>query len=196
MLTCQLSSLSISSSVSLLSFERQENATENKENMEEKIGKKISLYENDLYESIEVKEKTIHIMVFRLTHEWYGIEITKIKEVSKVDKITFLPSSPNYITGITNLRGNILSVTDLKRIFDLPPEEITNRSRLLNIILGVLETSLLVDEVTDTIEVPTTKIDPPFATISPEKAKYLEGECMIDGKLIGILSVEKILEKH
>ena len=164
--------------------------------MKEKIGKKISLYENDLYDDIEVKEKTIHIMIFRLAHEWYGIEITKIKGVSKVDKITFLPSSPNYIVGIANLRGNILSVTDLKMIFDLPTEEITNRSRLLDIISGVMETSLLVDEVTDTIEVPISKIDPPFTTISHEKAKYLEGECMIEGRLIGILSVEKILEKH
>ncbi|MFQ6079702.1 MAG: chemotaxis protein CheW, partial [Thermodesulfobacteriota bacterium] len=65
----------------------------------------IVLYEEDLYEKKELKEETLQLVVFRLAREWYGVEITKVKEVIKIEKITYLPSSPKYISGIVNLRG-------------------------------------------------------------------------------------------
>jgi chemotaxis signal transduction protein len=68
----------------------------------------------DLYERAAPKEKNLQLIVFRLTREWYGVEITKVKEVIKVGKITYLPSCPEHIAGIVNLRGYILSVTDLR----------------------------------------------------------------------------------
>lgn len=157
---------------------------------------KITLYEEDLYEKKEVKEETVQLVVFRLSSEWYGVEISKIKKVIKVNKITYLPSSPEYIAGIVNLRGNILSVTDLKRVFGLLQEERTEKSRLVVIESGILETGLLVDEVMEAVEVPVSKIDPTLTTISPERAEYIEGECRIDDKLMGILKVEKILERQ
>lgn len=156
---------------------------------------KLALYEEDLYDAKEDKEETAQFVVFRLCGEWYGIEITKVMEVMEVEKITYLPSSPEYITGIVNLRGNILSVTDLKKIFALPEEEMTGKTRLVVIESGVLETGLLADEVVETMEVAISKIDPTLATIAPERAEYIEGECRIGDKLIGILKVEKVLER-
>lgn len=155
----------------------------------------ITLYEEDLYEKEDAKEETVQLVVLRLCNEWYGVEITRVKEVIKVDNLTYLPSSPEYIAGIVNLRGNILSVTDLKRIFDLPYEEQTEKSRLVVIENGILETGLLSDEVLEALEVPAGRIDPTLTTIPPDRADYIEGECKMDDKLIGILKVEKILDK-
>lgn len=157
---------------------------------------RVTLYEEDLYEAQEVKEETIQLVVFRISGEWYGVEITKVKEVIKIEKITYLPSSPEYISGIVNLRGNILSVTDLKKIFGLPGEELTEKSRLVVVEAGILETGLLVDEVCGALEVPVSKIDPALTTITPERAEYIDGECKIDDKLVGILKVEKVLERR
>lgn len=159
----------------------------------EKKEPKITLYEEDLYDAPEVKEQTVKFVVFRLAGEWYGVEITKVKEVVKVNSITYLPSSPEHISGIINLRGNILSVTDLKKIFGLPPEELTEKSRLVVIESGILETGLLVDEVAEAMEAPASKIDPALLTIPLEKVEYIEGECKLDDKLIGMLKVEKVL---
>jgi purine-binding chemotaxis protein CheW len=156
----------------------------------------IAHYHEDLYEREVLKEETLQLIVFRLSREWYGVEIARVKEVIKVDKITYLPSSPEYIAGIINLRGNILSVTDLKTIFSLPHEESTEKSRIIAVESGVLETGLLVDEVTGSIEVPVSKIEPSLLTLPAEGAKYIEGQCKVDDKLIALISVERILERE
>jgi purine-binding chemotaxis protein CheW len=158
---------------------------------------KIALYEEDLYGEEELREETLQLVVFRLAQEWYGVEIIKVKEVIKVktEKITYLPSSPEYIAGIINLRGNILSVTDLKRILGLPQENLTEKTRIVAIESGILETGLLVDEVAASLEVPVSKIELTLSTIAPEVAEYIEGQCKVDDKLIALLNVEKILER-
>jgi purine-binding chemotaxis protein CheW len=156
----------------------------------------IGHYHEDLYEREELKEEALQLIVFRLAREWYGIEIARVKEVIKVGKITYLPSSPEYVAGIISLRGNILSVTDLKTIFSLPHEEPTEKSRIIAVESGILETGLLVDEVTESIEVPVSKIEPSLLTLPAEGAKYIEGQYKVDNKLIALISVEKILEKE
>ena len=158
--------------------------------------KKITLYEDDLYNKKEAAVETVQLVVFRLSSEWYGVEITKAREVIEAGRITYLPSSPAYIAGIISLRGNILSVTDLKKLFGLPPEELTELSRIVVVESGTLETGLLVDEVAEVAVIPKNRIDPALATLSHEKAEYLEGECRFDNKLMGVLRVENILKKR
>lgn len=153
-------------------------------------------YKEDLYEREELKEETLQLVVFRLSREWYGVEITKVKEVIKAGKITYLPSSPEHIAGIINLRGYILSVTDLKTIFSLTHEEPTAKTRIIAIESGILETGFLVDEVVESIEVPISKIELALLTIPAEGAKYIEGQCKVDDKLIALVNVEKVLEKR
>lgn len=155
---------------------------------------KITLYEADLYEREEPKEKTIQFIVFRVCAEWYGVEITKVKEVVVVDRITSLPSSPEYITGIVSLRGNIVSVTDLKILFGLAQGECSGKFHLVMIASGFLETGLLANEVAEPIEVAAAKIDPALATIASDRVDFFEGEFKIGNKLVGILKVERLLE--
>jgi len=153
-------------------------------------------YREDLYERAEPKEETLHLIVFRLLREWYGVEITEVKEVIRVGKITYLPSSPESIAGIVNLRGNILSVTDLKTMFGLPHEDLTEKARIIAVESGICETGLLVDEVVESIQVPISKIEPPLLTIPAEGATYIKGQCNIRNKLIALVSLEKVLEKR
>lgn len=177
-----------------MSEKRKKEMHSQRTNNKEKTVQEIGLYEEDLYEREELKEETLQLVVFRLSQEWYGIEITKLREAMKIDKITYLPSSPTYIAGIVNLRGNILSVTDLKRIFGLPQEELNDKTRIVAIESGMLETGLLVDEIAEAIEVPISKIEPALATLAPEVAEYIEGHCKVDEKLVALLNADKILE--
>ena len=156
--------------------------------------KEVTLYEADIYEKVEPKEETRQFVIFRISSEWYGLEILKVRSITKIEKITYLPSAPSYIAGIVNSRGNILSVTDLKKIFGLPDEGLTNESRLVVIEQGNLETGLLVDEVACVADVAVTKIDPALTTLPLEKAGYIEGEFRIEERLVGILKVENILK--
>lgn len=163
---------------------------------EEKREQEIPLYAEDRYKPPGIKEETMQLVIFRISREWYGVEITKVKKVLKLESITYLPSAPEYIAGIVNFKGNILSVTDLKNIFGLHSGALTGKSRLVVIESGILETGLLTDEVAEAVEIPLKKIDPPLTTIPSERIEYLEGECKVDDKLVGILKVEKILKRN
>lgn len=154
----------------------------------------IARDEDDLYEREEPRRDTLQFIVFRLAREWYGVAITKVKEIIRIGKVTYLPSSPEHIAGIVSLRGNILSVTDLKVIFNLPYESLTEKTRIIAVESGMCETGLLVDEVVESIEVPVGKIEPPFFTLPAEGERYIEGQCWLGSKLVALLSVERILE--
>ena len=155
----------------------------------------MDLYEN-LFDRDVPREGTLQLVVFRLAREWYGVGITRVREVIKVGKITYLPSSPEHVVGIVNLRGYILSVTDLKTIFGLSHEDQTEKTRIIAVESGILETGLLVDEVVESIEVPVSKIELALLTLPAERAKYIEGQCEVDDKLIAVVNLEKILQKE
>lgn len=162
----------------------QKDSSQNKE--------EIEFYEEDIYEQKEKEEEKVLLVNFRLSNEWYGIEITKVKEVSMVGEITYLPSVPDYVLGIVNLRGNISAVVDLKKILGLEPEAIHERTRLIVTEVGKVQLTILVDEVFNVVEIPVSKIEPVLSTIEPEKAKYLKGECRLEDKLMVILDVDKL----
>lgn len=152
-------------------------------------------FQENLYEREAPKEETLQLVVFRLDREWYGVEITKVREVIRVGKMAYLPSCEEHIAGIVNLRGYILSVTDLKPVLGLSHREPTEKARIIAIESGVFETGFLVDEVVESIEVSVSKIEPVLLTLPAERAKYLKGQCKVNDKLIGIVNVERVSEK-
>ncbi|MBI2884623.1 MAG: chemotaxis protein CheW, partial [Candidatus Omnitrophica bacterium] len=82
-------------------------------------------------EILPVEEPTESLITLRLGTEWYGLPIAKARTVVRVGHVTPLPSVPPHVIGIVNLRGEVLSVTDLRRLFGLPPAPITVDSRLV-----------------------------------------------------------------
>ncbi|MFH1684621.1 MAG: chemotaxis protein CheW [Candidatus Margulisiibacteriota bacterium] len=151
--------------------------------------------EEDFYEENPPEEEKKQLIDFHLGKEWYGIEIIKVREVVKVPPITYLPGAPPYILGIANLRGNILSITDLKKIFGLGAVESSPANRIIVVEHEGIETGLLVDKIEKTLDLPVSKIDPPMATLEGPAAEYIEGEAEIEGKLLGILKIEKLIQK-
>lgn len=154
------------------------------------------LYEgSQLYENKEVQEEKRPLIIFRLLRSYYGVEISKIKEILKRPKITPIPFGPPFISGVTHFRGNILSVTNLKRILGLTGKEGVEETRIIVVESGSLETGILVDEVVDSVEVPIREIDPLPYHLQEETKGLLEGVWRWGERWVGVVCVEKILEK-
>jgi purine-binding chemotaxis protein CheW len=152
--------------------------------------------DEDFYEKeYKRKEPGVQVVCIRLNGEWYAAEISKAIEVIRVNQLTYLPSAPSYIAGIINVRGNILSVTDLKNLFGLSSEPLTDKSRIVVVASGGIETGLLVDEVAHVVDVPMNRIDPPLNTLTPEKAHYLKGQFRLENQLTSVLNIENIITK-
>lgn len=127
---------------------------------------------------------------FLLAHEKYAIESVYISEVFPLKEITPLPCTPPFILGIINVRGQILSVMDLKKFFDLPETEPTKLSKIVILHSDEMEFGILADVVLGTRSIPIGEIQPSLPTLTDIRAEYLKG---VTNERLVILDAAKIL---
>lgn len=153
----------------------------------------IAIYEDDLYGEKEIKEKTEQYLVFVVSGEWYACKALSAIEIMLYPHITFLPNAPSHVIGITNLRGEILSIIDLRKVFMLPEEPITDRARIVVVEVDAAQSGLLVDEVYDVISVPVSKIEPTPDTLDKQRSLYIDGGFKVDNRFVGIANLPVLL---
>ena len=135
----------------------------------------------------------LHLVTFALDHEEFGIPIGQVREVIRVAEITRVPQARPHVRGVTNLRGRILAVVEIRTRMGLTPAEITPESRV--VVVGVHERTLgiLVDGVSQVIKVPANTVAPaPEEVLSPD-ADYITGVARWNSRLIILLDLEKVL---
>jgi purine-binding chemotaxis protein CheW len=133
----------------------------------------------------------IEITEFRLAAETYGIESSFVREVYQLKDFTPLPGVPSFVLGIVNVRGQILSVVDLKNIFNLPDKGLGELNKVIILHNGRMEFGILADAVLGTRPVPLDAIQAPPVTVTGIGAEYLKG---ITGERTVILDAKKILD--
>jgi purine-binding chemotaxis protein CheW len=135
----------------------------------------------------------LHLVTFALDREEFGIPIQQVREVIRVTEITRVPQARSHVRGVTNLRGRILAVVEIRTRMGLPPAEITPQSRIM--VVGVHDRMLgiLVDGVSQVVKVPTTTLAPaPEEVLSPG-TDYITGVARWNSRLIILLDLEKVL---
>jgi len=133
----------------------------------------------------------IEIVVFQLASESYGIESTFIREVYPLKDFTILPGTPPFVLGIINVRGQIVSVIDLKKFFNLPEKGLGELNKVIIVQNKRMEFGILADIIHGTRLISTEKIQAPPISTSGIGIGYFRG---ISNDHIIILDVEKILE--
>jgi purine-binding chemotaxis protein CheW len=154
-------------------------------------GNGSALSQNDV-----VIEPTIHLIVFKLGNEDFGIRIEQVKEVNITPEITRMPQTADFIKGVANIRGDIIAVMDLETRFNLAPVEIQTKglkkSYTLVIENGELNIGILVRDVPQSLSVPISKIDrtPGIVQSKNVNENYISGIAKYEGRLIIILDIE------
>lgn len=135
----------------------------------------------------------LHLVTFVLDGEEFGIPIGQVREVIRVTEITRVPQARQHVRGVTNLRGRVLAVIEIRSRMGLAPAEITPRSRV--VVVGVHDRTLgiLVDGVSQVVKVPAETVAPaPQEVLSPG-VDYITGVARWDSRLIILLDLEKVL---
>lgn len=146
--------------------------------------------------AVETKDETaqkesVEIVVFSLASETYGIGSTFIREVYPLKDFTTLPGTPAFVIGIVNVRGQIISVIDLKKFFNLPEKGLGELNKVIIIRNERMEFGILADIIHGTRSISLEEIQtPPVSTVGIG-AGYLKG---VTNDHIIILDAEKILE--
>ncbi|TRZ52091.1 purine-binding chemotaxis protein CheW, partial [bacterium] len=135
-------------------------------------------------------QEFLEIVAFRLASETYGIEAAYVREAYPLRDFTPLPGVPPFVLGIVNVRGQILSVIDLKKFFDLPAGGLGQLNKLIILWDEQMEFGILADEILGAQSIPLDSIQPAPPTVSGIGAEYLRG---ITAERVILLDAEKIL---
>lgn len=135
----------------------------------------------------------LHLVTFALDREEYGVPVAQVREVIRVADITRVPQAPPHVRGVTNLRGRILPVVELRSRLGLAPVAPTARSRIVVVEVADRVLGLLVDAVLQVVKVPVETVAPPPEEVLSADSGYLGGVARWDGRLIILLELEQAL---
>jgi purine-binding chemotaxis protein CheW len=133
------------------------------------------------------------VIVFRLKDEEYGVEVHQVKSIEKLEHITRVPRTPEFVKGVINLRGVVTPIIDLRKRFDLEESEYTESTRIIIVAVGELEVGLIVDAANDVIDIPVDAVEPPPEVVGGVEAAYLRGVAKLDKRLLILLNLDKVL---
>ena len=132
------------------------------------------------------------LMTFSLGHEKYAFDMDFMKKIRWAEGITPVPGLPPHIPGIINLRGEIISVVDLRALLGIS-SKIPSKATIMVTSLEGVDVGFLVDGVDEIIDLPLKSIDPPMITFEKEYSEFIDGETRLNEGLLVILNYEKIM---
>lgn len=137
------------------------------------------------------------LVIFSLAKEAFGVDISEVKEIFKIEDITPIPNVEEYIKGVINLRGRIVVVISLAKKLNLDIKKTDKNTRIIIIETGDAGgnvVGMIVDSVEEVLRVTQDKISPAPEMITKEiNADYLEGVCVLKERLIILLDLAKML---
>jgi len=143
-------------------------------------------------EETALSGEVMQLVCFKLAQEEYAVDITNVQEVIKGQRITPVPQMPPFVLGVINIRGSIIPVFDMRKLFKLPEKVFDEQSKILVLKYEGIVVSIIVDQILDNIKIEHSSIDP-----APEVRLKIERECIyglgeIGDRMVIILNFSKV----
>lgn len=132
-------------------------------------------------------------VTFHLEDEKYGVPVEQVKEVLRYTEITPVPGAPDYVLGIINLRGNVVTVLDTRKRFALQSFEITDATRIVIIEVDNQVIGILVDSVSEVMRLNSEEIETAPNVGNDESSRYIQGVASRNGNLLILVDINKLL---
>lgn len=146
---------------------------------------------------IELKGDEVQLVSFELGDETFAVDVSQVREIVRLERITGLPSMPDFIEGVVNLRGQITTVLDLKKRFSMGEVERGPQARIIIGEVESLQFGIMVDSVSEVIRVsPENIVPPPKILTGNIDSGYLKGICKLPDTLIMLLDMNTILSEE
>ncbi len=120
-------------------------------------------------------QDTLEVVAFLLGQEKYGVETHYVREVCPMNELTLLPGAPSFVLGIVNLRGRVLSVIDIGKLFDLPQRGVGDLDRIVVLHHGEMEFGILGNTILGVVQVPIENLQPSLPTLTGHRGELLKG---------------------
>ncbi|MFZ5570560.1 MAG: chemotaxis protein CheW [Thermodesulfobacteriota bacterium] len=157
------------------------------------MAKDMSNIEDDLFDEDDEDTQKNRYFTFQVGEEEYGIEIMHVIEVIGMQKITEVPDMPDFVKGVINLRGQVIPVMDVRTRFKMSPREYDDRTCIVVINIKDTAIGMVVDKVSDVIDIPEDQVDPPPKISRSAGSRFIKGMGKADEKVKILLDAGKLL---
>ena len=151
---------------------------------------------NDKPAEEKASEEVFQWVTFKLENETYGVNVMQVQEVLRYTEIAPVPGAPDYVLGIINLRGNVVTVIDTRLKFGLMPAEITDNSRIIIIEAEKQVVGIRVDSVAEVVYLKASEIDDAPSVGTEESARFIQGVSNRKDDLLILVDLNKLLSDN
>ena len=148
---------------------------------------------DEIQESEKQQEPLERWISFYLGDERYAIELKRVREILRINNIVPVPGAQDYVIGITNIRGSVVTVIDGRSRMNLPGQPQTDLSRIIVVEYIDEAVGIVVDSVADVVDLPLSAIEANPKMNAHEGNKYIKGVASNDSDLVIIINVDKFL---
>ena len=145
---------------------------------------------------VSVVGEMLQLVTFNLGSEEFALDILLVQEINRRVEITKVPKTPEFVEGVINLRGKIVPVLDLRKRFGLVGHEFTAQSRIIVVNIDNRVLGLLVDSVSEVLQIPAHTIEPPPPLVAGIDAAYIKGIGKLEDRLLILLDLGKVLSAN
>ena len=140
------------------------------------------------------KKNSSQFVGFQLAGQEYAFRIEQIQEIVILKQVTKTPQVPPYVEGVANLRGSIIPIINLRKLFSMEPQETNSETRTIVVNVGDRVMGCTVDTVTQVMRIPEENIQPAPETVTSNGANYVAGFAKMNGRLLIVLEIDELLD--
>lgn len=156
------------------------------------LGKK-NMMDDDGWDDEDEDTMANRYLTFHISEEDFALDILYVKEIVGIQKITEVPDMPPYIKGVINLRGQVITLVDVRLRFDMAPRDYDERTCIIVVEVNQIQVGMIVDMVSEVTEIPENNISPPPQLAYSTKHQYIKGMGKVGDDVKIILDVERLL---
>jgi len=138
----------------------------------------------------------MQLVVFELGDESYGVDISRVQDINRMQEITEIPHAPESVVGVINLRGRVIPVIDLRKRFGLPDAVHTKDTRIVVVHLDGNLIGVIVDAVSQVLRIPADIVEQPSPVLAGVDSRYLRGIAKLADRLVILLDLDFVLSRR
>ncbi len=135
----------------------------------------------------------MEFVTFHVGNILIGADIRQVEEINRHVEVTAVPHSPGYVRGVINLRGEVVTVVDLRSILGLAPTDIIKHTRTVVVNSRGEHIGLLIDRIADVVKARTDEINPPPANVGGVEGRFFKEVYKLETELLIILDIDAAL---
>ncbi len=138
-------------------------------------------------------EDLLQLVSFLIGNEEFAVDILKVQEINRLQQITKIPNSPDYVDGVINLRGRVIPVIDLRTRIGIARKEHDKNTRVVVVELDGKTIGFVVDAVSEVLRIPGSITEPPPPLTANINSEYITAVGKLEDRLLILLDLDKIL---